>query len=288
MTLIPSSAIIDVRSVDMSVFQRCVVAAILCVCLAGGCAKKTSEQATQASSTVAALPSGESGPSGPSAMHESGSVPGVSALAPIECPLRKAGIDPQHLRPIKDTEDYVAFLERPDRATWQKPDEVVRALRLAGDETVADVGAGSGYFSFRFAAALPRGRVVATDIEPEMIRYIHHKAMTQGIPNVEPVLASADDPKVPAAANVVFLCDILHHVSERSAWLLRLHDEMKAGARLVVIEFKEGDLPEGPPAALKIPRNELLSLVQGAGFILVGEEKDLLPYQAFLVFRKGV
>lgn len=196
-------------------------------------------------------------------------------------------MDPQRFKPLADTEEYVAFLERPDRAIWQKPDDVVRALRLTGDETVADVGAESGYFSFRFAAALPRGNVVATDIEPEMIRYIRDKAAAEGVHNVEPVLAAADDPKVPATADIVFLCDILRRVSERSAWLLRLHDEMKADARLVVIEFKEGDLPEGPPTAMKIPRDELINLLRVAGFVPAGEEKDLLPYQLFLVFRKG-
>lgn len=268
------------------VFQRHAVVAVLCVCFASGCAKKTPEQAAPTSSTVAAVPSGESPASGFATTRDSGALSADSALAPIECPLHKAGVDPRNLKPFKDTEDYVAFLERPDRATWQKPDDVVRALRLTGEEVVADVGAGSGYFTFRFAAALPRGRVVATDIEPEMIRHIHHKAMAEGIRNVEPVLASADDPKIPAAADIVFLCDVLHHVSDRNAWLHRLHDEMRSGARLVLVEFKEGNLPEGPPAALKIPRNELVNLVQGSGFVLVGEEKDLLPYQVFLVFRK--
>jgi len=255
----------------MSVFRYSAVTAVVCACLAGGCAKKTPEQATQAPSTAAA--------------HESESAPAVS---PLKSSLRKAGMDLGPLQPLESTEQYVAFLERPDRAAWQKPDDVVRALRLTGDETVADVGASSGYFTFRFAAALPRGRVVATDIEPEMIRYIRQKAMTQRIPNVEPVLASADDPKVPDAADIVFLCDILRRVEDRSVWLLRLHEEMKSGARLVLIEFKEGDLPEGPPATLKIPRSDLINLVQTAGFALVAEEPDLLPYQLFLVFRRGV
>ena len=257
-----------------SIFPRYAIAFVVCVGLASGCARRTSGPAAQAPSSVAGLASDGSAASGPAA--------GV----PIECPLHKAGVDPTHLKPFEDTEKYIAFLERPDRAIWQKPDDVVRALHLTGNEVVADVGAGSGYFTFRFAAALPQGRVVAIDIEPEMIRHIHHKAMTEGIHNVEPVLTSAEDPKVPASADIVFLCDVLHHVSDRKAWLSRLHDEMKTGARLVLVEFKEGDLPEGPPAALKIPRDEMVSLVQGSGFVLAGEEKDLLPYQSLLVFRK--
>jgi SAM-dependent methyltransferase len=252
----------------MSLFRHSIAMAVACACLAGGCAKKTPER----SSTAAA--------------GEAETVPTGSRVSPVKSTLRKAGVDLGPSQPLENTEQYVAFLERPDRAIWQKPDEVVRALRLTGDETVADVGAGSGYFSFRFAAALPRGRVVATDIEPEMIRYIRQKMMAQRIANVEPVLASAEDPKVPDTADIVFVCDILRRVEDRAAWLLRLHEEMKPGARLVLIEFKEGDLPEGPPANLKIPRDDLLSLVQGAGFTLIAEESDLLPYQLFLVFRK--
>ena len=75
----------------------------------------------------------------------------------IDCPLRRAGVDPSQLRPFAEVEKYIAFLDRPDRAAWQRPDAVVAALGLQGDETVYDLGAGSGYFSFRLAQAVPRG-----------------------------------------------------------------------------------------------------------------------------------
>lgn len=266
--------------------RRSTLAVALCLLLTSGCSKKAPGKVAQASSDAGAVSSSKSRTASLATKEGSGNSHADSTLPPIECPLRKAGVDPQHLKPFEDVQKYVAFLERPDRAVWQKPDDVVRALHLSGAEVVADVGAGSGYFTFRFATALPQGRVVATDIEPEMIRHIHHKAVTEGIRNVEPVLASADDPKVPATADIVFVCDVLHHVSDRRAWLGRLHDQMKPTARLILVEFREGDLPEGPPAALKIPRDEMLRLVRDSGFVLIGEEKDLLPYQTFLVFRK--
>jgi SAM-dependent methyltransferase len=272
--------------VPLGTLRRCTVAVVLCLLLASGCSKKAPGKVAEVPSDVGALSSSKSIAADRATNGGSGSGRADSTLPPIECPLRKAGVDPQHLKPFEDVQKYVAFLERPDRAAWQKPDDVVRALHLSGAEVVADVGAGSGYFTFRLAAALPQGRVVATDIEPEMIRHMHHKAVTEGIRNVEPVLASADDPKVPATADIVFVCDVLHHVSDRRAWLGRLHDQMKPGARLILVEFREGDLPEGPPAALKIPRDEMLRLVRESGFALIGEEKDLLPYQTFLVFRK--
>ncbi|MGE5359802.1 MAG: class I SAM-dependent methyltransferase [Bacteroidota bacterium] len=205
---------------------------------------------------------------------------------PIDCPLHKQGVDLKNLRPFEDVEKYVAFLERADRAAWQKPDEVVTALGLKGTETVVDLGAGSGYFTFRFAKALPTGKVVAADTEAEMIRHIHHKAMMEGVQNVEAKLIESSDPAIPVQADLVFVCDVLHHVADRSAWLAKLAAEMRPGARLVLIEFKEGNLPEGPPEAAKITRAQMLELVTQAGLTLASERADLLPYQTFLVFRK--
>ena len=204
----------------------------------------------------------------------------------IECPLAKQGVHPADLRPFKDTEKYIAFLERPERAKWQRPDAVIAALGLTGDEAVVDVGAGSGYFSFRLARALPRGSVVATDIQPEMVRHMHHKAMTDGVQNLHVVLGQAEDPGIPATADLVFLCDVLHHVPNQPLWLGKLVREMKAGARLALVEFKEGKLPQGPPENLKLPRAKLMELTKNAGLALVVEKPDLLPYQTFLVFRK--
>ena len=91
---------------------------------------------------------------------------------------------------------------------------------------------------------------------------------------------------MPGDADVVFVCDVLHHVQGRDAWLKRLASQMKPGARFVLIEFKEGKLPEGPPEAVKIPRKQLVEMVDQAGLRFESEKPDLLPYQVFLVFRK--
>lgn len=205
---------------------------------------------------------------------------------PIDCPLRKHGINPQDLKPFDDVERYIAFLDREDRAAWQRPDAVVEALGLSGAETVVDLGAGSGYFTFRLAAALPRGKVVAIDIEPEMVRHIHHKAMTDGAKNVEVRLARPDDPSIPETADWVFLCDVLHHVQDRGPWLERMHSQLKGGAKVAVIEFKKGDLPEGPPGALKLGKAEVIDAMRNAGFEWLEEKKGLLPYQHVLIFER--
>jgi SAM-dependent methyltransferase len=208
------------------------------------------------------------------------------AHPPIDCPLLAQGVNPSAMRPFEETEKYIAFLERPDRVLWQKPDEVVKALRLRGTETVEDVGAGSGYFTFRFAKALPDGKVIATDIDPEMVRHIHHKVLTEGALNVTAVIAKPDDPGISADADLVFIADVIHHVENREAWLSRALAEMKPGAKLVVVEFKEGKLPEGPPESVKIPKASLVAMLERSGFHLAGDDPKLLPYQTFLTFEK--
>ncbi|HEX7671215.1 MAG TPA: class I SAM-dependent methyltransferase, partial [Polyangiaceae bacterium] len=214
--------------------------------------------------------------------------PGVheSANLPIDCPLHKQGVSTGALRPFAETEKYIEFLERSDRARWQKPDEVVAALHLEGTETLADVGAGSGYFTFRFAKALPRGKVIASDVDAEMVRHVHHKVLSDGIANVQVVLADPKDPGVSPAADVVFVCDVIHHVQGREAWLQKMFTEMKPGAKLAVIEFKEGKLPEGPPETVKIPKAKLSAMLRDVGFVLKSDAPELLPYQTFLVFQK--
>jgi hypothetical protein len=91
---------------------------------------------------------------------------------------------------------------------------------------------------------------------------------------------------VTADADLVLICDVLHHVADRQAWLARLSGQMKSEARLALIEFREGNLPEGPPESMKIPRDELVKIVTDIGLKLTNEHAVLLPYQTFLVFTK--
>ncbi len=205
---------------------------------------------------------------------------------PIDCPLRKQGMNMDHMKPFAEVEKYIEFLERKDRAGWQKPDEVISSMNLLGTETIADVGAGSGYFSFRFASKLPKGKVIAIDIEPEMIRHIHHKVMSSDIKNIEVVLASEDDPKISEKVDIVFICDVLHHLKNRAGWLDKLASEMNKGKKLILIEFREGNLPEGPPEKIKISGKEMIGLVTKSGFTLVKKDPIALPYQNYFVFEK--
>jgi len=210
----------------------------------------------------------------------------ASELPSIECPLRKQGINLHDLKPFKEVQKYIEFLERKDRALWQKPDAVINELSLKGTEKVADVGAGSGYFTFRLSKELPKGKVYAIDIEPEMIRHIHHKAVSNNIQNIEVVLSTPDNPHIPEDVDFVFICDVLHHVKSRGDWLKAVFSQMKNDSKLVLIEFKEGKLPEGPPEDMKIPLEKMVSITTNAGFINLKQNNELLPYQYYLEFKK--
>jgi len=210
----------------------------------------------------------------------------ASQLPPIECPLRKRGINHHDLKPFKDVQKYIEFLERKDRELWQKPDAVIKELSLKGTEKIADVGAGSGYFTFRLSKELPKGKVYAIDIEPKMIRHIHHKAVSNNVQNIEAVSSTPDNPQIPGDVNLVFICDVLLHVKNKKDWMKAIFSQMKNDSKLVLIEFKEGKLPEGPPEDMKIPLEKMILITTSAGFINLKQNNELLPYQYYLEFKK--
>jgi ubiquinone/menaquinone biosynthesis C-methylase UbiE len=251
-----------------SLVRTAFLSSALAIAVLSGCKQETRPQPKKTASAAAPVASAEA--------------------PPIDCPLHNAQAHGPNHKPFEDPEKYIAFLDRPDREQWQKPDAIVQALGLVGDETVVDLGAGSGYFAFRFARVLPRGSVVASDVAPEMVRHIHHRAMSEGVKNVQAVLGEEADPKIPAGAKWIFICDVLHHVSDRPAWLSKLHAEASAGARLAIVEFKEGDLPMGPPASMKLAKSEVVSSVTGAGFAYLDDNAVELPYQYMVRFEKRI
>jgi arsenite methyltransferase len=185
----------------------------------------------------------------------------------------------QHHPP--SSEEYVRVLEDPQRDVWQKPHEVVMALGLKTTETVADIGAGSGYFTRRFA--MHAGKVYAVDIDAKLLE----AAMKDAPKNVEAVLATPDDPMLPAASvDTIFFCDVLHHIDGRAAYYPKLAKALKPGGRIVAIEFYKKPLPLGPPESMKISEEELVAELKAAGFRKTNSF-DFLPYQYFMVFERA-
>ncbi len=176
--------------------------------------------------------------------------------------------------------EYAKVLEDPSRDEWQKPHEVVMALGLKPTDTVADIGAGTGYFARRFAHHA--GKVYAVDINEKLLAIARENAPS----NLETVLAAPDDPKLPAASvDLIFFCDVLHHIENRPAYYARLAKALKPNGRIVVVDFYKKDLPVGPPPEMKLSENQVIGEFQNAGFSLA-KRLEFLPYQYYLFFRR--
>jgi ubiquinone/menaquinone biosynthesis C-methylase UbiE len=187
---------------------------------------------------------------------------------------------------FQDLEHWLQVFEDPERDKWQQPDRVVRELGIGNGDVVADVGAGTGYFSLHLASAVaPAGHVFAVDIEPGMVGYIAERSERETIGNLTPVLALPHDPMLPpGGVDLVFICDTFHHFDDRVGYLKRLKQDLSPGGRIAVIDFLKKELPIGPPPAHKLPRDHVVAEFLEAGYTLV-EEKAFLPYQYFLIFR---
>ena len=184
----------------------------------------------------------------------------------------------QHHPP--SSEEYAKVLEDPSRDEWQKPHEVVMALDLKPTETIADIGAGTGYFARRLAHHA--GKVYAVDIDAKLLAI----ARDQALANLETVLSAPDDPRLPAnSIDTMFFCDVLHHIENRPAYYAKLATALKKGGRIVVIDFYKKDLPVGPPPDMKLSDEQVIAEFQQAGFA-VSKRLDILPYQYYLFFEK--
>jgi ubiquinone/menaquinone biosynthesis C-methylase UbiE len=205
---------------------------------------------------------------------------GLACLAAV--PVARA----QHALPYTSS-DYIHHLEDPQRADWQKPEEVMAKLDLEPGAAVADLGAGSGYFTLRFAKAVgPQGKVYAIDVLDEMLDYIRQRAQDEGVKNIELVKGLPHDPKLPpASVDMIFICNTLHHISERPTYYPLLAKALRPGGRLVDIDFYKKPLPFGPPLEMKIDKQDMIEEAKSAGFHVV-QDFDFLPYQYFLIFQR--
>jgi ubiquinone/menaquinone biosynthesis C-methylase UbiE len=184
-----------------------------------------------------------------------------------------------------DVAKWVKVFDDPGRDVWQKPDEVIHALGVLPGMTVADLGAGTGYFSVHLAKAVgDKGRVLAIDVEPNLVSYMKERATKANLAQLVPVLAAADDPKLPPkGVDLVLIVDTWHHIDDRVRYLGKLAAGLKADGRVAVVDFKKGDFPVGPPDAHKLTAAAVAAEFLAAGFRLA-KQWDELPYQYVLVF----
>ncbi|MEE9292284.1 MAG: methyltransferase domain-containing protein, partial [Acidobacteriota bacterium] len=166
------------------------------------------------------------------------------------------------------------------------PAEVAAALHLEPGMTVADLGAGTGYFVEHLSKPVsPGGMVLAIDTEPEMVKYIGARAAREGLDNVVPVLAQPDDPLLPRGRiDRVLIVDTYHHIDDRLTYFGRMRKSLTSGGRVAIVDFKKKPLPVGPPPEHKLTRGFVIEEMEKAGWVLDREE-TFLPHQYYLVFR---
>lgn len=188
-----------------------------------------------------------------------------------------------------DVEKFEKIFDDPQRDTWQKPDEVIAALGLKPGQTVADLGAGTGYFERRLARAVgDSGMVLAVDIEPGMVQHLAERALKEQTGNVVPVLALPQEPFLPKGrVDCVLIVDTYHHFDDRLRYFKRMQQALTPTGRVVVIDFHKKPLPVGPPPEHKLPRDYVVDEMKQAGYRLA-DEKTFLPYHYFLIFAPAV
>jgi predicted methyltransferase len=192
-------------------------------------------------------------------------------------------------RRFDDVAHWSKIFDDPTRDEWQRPDDIVAALSLTPGMSVADIGAGTGYFSKRLSAAVgPDGAVFVVEVEANLVAHLRDRAEKEKTPNVVPVLASSDNPRLPAASiDLALFVDAFHHVDGRMAYLRSLTRSLKPGARVAIIEWKAGKRPFGPKEEdHKIPPEQVEREMREAGFESVATP-DLLPHQYLAMFRRA-
>jgi predicted methyltransferase len=186
-----------------------------------------------------------------------------------------------------DVEQWRRVFDDPGRDAWQKPRELVAALALRPGMWVADLGAGTGYFSRHLDTAVrPGGVVFAVETEPNLVAHLRSRAEEEQTPTVLPVLASFDDPRLPPGAlDLVLIVDTYHHLDDRLTYLRRLAQTLKPDGRIAIVDWQKHAIPVGPPPEHKLARAEVVREMEAGGFTLTAEP-DLLPYQYVLIFRR--
>lgn len=190
----------------------------------------------------------------------------------------------QHTRLFRPQD--LGLLEAPDRDEYQRPDKIMDALRIGEGSVVADLGAGSGWFTIRLSGRVgPNGIVYAQDIQRPMIASIESRLDRMGIKNVRTVLGTATDPRLPAPVDSALIVDAYHEMEQPVVLLRNLAASLKPNGQIGIVDFtKDGGGP-GPPLEERVDPEVVIRDAQLAGLTLVGRG-NFLKYQYMLIFGK--
>jgi ubiquinone/menaquinone biosynthesis C-methylase UbiE len=178
------------------------------------------------------------------------------------------------------------WLERPERKEEEQPDRVIDIMQLRPTDVVADIGAGTGYFSLRIARRLPQGKVIGEDIQPEMIALMKAAIASAHADNVEPLLGATDDPMLPAGgADKVLLVDAYHEFDQPRAMIEGILRGLKPDGEIVFVEYR-GEDPAVPIKALHKMTVAQLSLEMVAVGLHLKRRDESLPWQHVLIYGR--
>jgi ubiquinone/menaquinone biosynthesis C-methylase UbiE len=178
------------------------------------------------------------------------------------------------------------WLERDEREQEEAPSKAIEALDLKPGMVVADIGAGSGYYTSRIAKRVaPSGRVYATDIQPGMLDILNRRIKGEGLSNVETILGAMDDPRLPPnSIDLAIMVDVYHELQQPQVFLQRLKPVFKPGGRLVLLEFRKED-PRVPILEVhKMSVDEVRAELEAEGYA-IERVIDVLPWQHIIVLR---
>lgn len=207
---------------------------------------------------------------------------GSDSTGDTAVPPRRVELDPE-----PDFESIAESYENPDRENWQKPDVLIARLGNLGETVVADIGAGTGYFTFRLSEKAKK--VIAIDIDSRFLDYIDKKqkrARSQGISNIETRLTGPDDPALgKGEATIVLTVNTYHLIENRAQYFSKVKQALAAGGKLVVVDYKKEKIPVGPGDELKLAPEEVVKELREAGFTELNIDLKTLPYQ-YIVFAE--
>lgn len=193
-------------------------------------------------------------------------------------------LTPAYHKHFKDAKHWAKSFEDPERDKWQKPEEVIRQLGIKSDSTVVDLGAGTGYFSIRIAKAYPEAKIIAADIEPDMVAWLEKEAKERKLPNLSAYKIDASKPEIPNKASLALMVDTFHHIDNRVDYLKNLAFSLAPKGQVALIDFTKAS-PIGPPPKHRIEPEEAIAQFKAAGYELQKRFDDL-PNQYFLLFQK--
>src|SRR5262245_30189630 len=182
----------------------------------------------------------------------------------------------------------LGLLESPDRVEWQKPDQIMDTLRIADGSVVADLGAGSGWFTIRLARRVgPNGKVYAEDIQREMIDAIDRRRKREGLRNVEPILGTALNPGLPSGkVDAVLIVDSYYEMEAPVVLLRNVAKSLKPGGRIGIVNYSKAGFGPGPPMDERVDPSLVIADAEAAGLRIVARP-DFLPFQYMLVLERA-